>query len=279
MESGTQIGDDWRDKGDDEPVLTIALSPNSKRVASGSKDGTVKLWDVETGKVIARWTEHRACVASVCWSPIDERVLSGSWDGTARVWNVESGETILGPIQTEQEYVFVVAYSPDGSKFATGGYNSALKIWDSSTGKFFQTLGEDDDAVVCLTWTSDGKKLIFWSSSSIRIFDTDAWQEVAVLEGHKTAISAITLSRNDRLLASTSWSDHDQTHLWNLDTNLQISLPFHHEKEVYCAAFSADGMHLVTGCDNTNAYIWDLGTILKEHQLEHLLPTSDVSVK
>jgi len=258
MESGTQIGDDWRDKGDDKQVLTIALSPNSKRVASGSEDGTVKLWEVETGKVIARWTEHSDCVASVCWSPIDERVLSGSWDGTARVWNVESGETMLGPIQTEQEYVFVVAYSPDGSKFATGGYSSALKIWDSSTGKFLQALG-GDDAVVCLTWTSDGKKLIFCLSTSIKIFDTDTWQQIAVLKGHKTAISAIALSRDDRLLASTSGYGHDQTHLWDLDKNVQIGLPLHHEKEVYCALFSADGMHLVTGCGDTNAYMWTVG--------------------
>src|SRR5882757_8025188 len=55
LESGAQIGDDWRDEGDGAPVWCIALSPNSKTIAGGSGEGTVRLWNIETEKVIAKW--------------------------------------------------------------------------------------------------------------------------------------------------------------------------------------------------------------------------------
>src|SRR5437588_4864991 len=86
LESGAQIGDDWRDEKDETEVVCIALSPNGKAVASGSSDGTVRLWNVETEKVIAKWAGHTGGVHSVCWSADGERVVSGSYDGTARVW-------------------------------------------------------------------------------------------------------------------------------------------------------------------------------------------------
>ena len=65
LESGAQIGDDWRDEGDEAQVWCIALSPNGKTIASGSNDGTVRLWDVETEKVIAKWAGHTNTVWSV----------------------------------------------------------------------------------------------------------------------------------------------------------------------------------------------------------------------
>ena len=280
MENGTQIGDDWRDEGEDAlftmKVLTMALSPNSKTVASGSRDGTVRLWDVGTGKVIARWLEHTNKVESLCWSPNGERVVSGCFDGTVRVWDVENGETIMGPIKTGHDEVYAVAYSPDGSKFATGGYKGGVKIWDSTTGELLHTL--EPFSVWCLTWTSDGKMLISGSSNhSIGIIDTTTWQQVAILEGHVNAVTAVTLSRNDRLLASTSW-DHT-ARLWNLESNLQVGLPLQPERNLECAAFSADGTCLVTGCNDTNVYVWDVGAILKEHHLEHLLSVPDASVE
>src|SRR5437879_4524368 len=55
LESGAQIGDDWRDEGDKAEAWCIALSPNGKTIASGSHDRRVRLWNVETEKVIAKW--------------------------------------------------------------------------------------------------------------------------------------------------------------------------------------------------------------------------------
>jgi len=276
IESGTQIGGDWRDGRDHPEVFTIALSPNSKAVASGSRDGKVRLWDVETKKVVAKWTGHTGTVMSLCWSVDDERVASGSNDGTLRVWDVESGDTVLGPIKTGHVYVFALIYSPDTTKIATGGgHETALKIWDAKTGNLLSTI-KHDFAVSSLAWTSDQKKLIAGSYSTIGIFDTSTWQQIATLEGHTSTLCSLSLFENDRLLASTSWDT--TARIWNLDTNLPIGPPLQHRDKVESAAISADGKLLVTGCRDKNAYVWDIHTILKDAGLEDLLSIPDVSV-
>jgi len=202
-ESGSQIGSNWEDDGDQAPVFTIALSPNGKTVASGSRDGTVKLWDIEMRKVTARWTGHTNNVRSVRWSADGMRVASGSGDGTVRVWEMESGETVLGPINTGNQQVLTVAYSPDSSNVATGR-DKAIEIWDTTTGERLSML-EQDSEVWSLAWTSDQKKLIAgFEKGSIRIFNTTTWEQIAILEGHTFIVFAISLLQNDRLLASVS---------------------------------------------------------------------------
>ncbi|KAG2030380.1 hypothetical protein BDR03DRAFT_974677 [Suillus americanus] len=103
--------------------------------------------------------------------------------------------------------------------------------------------------------------------------------------GHQTernssatnAVWAISLSQNERLLASAS--DDKTARLWNLDTNLPVGPPLQHGNKVHCAALSPDGKVLVTvGCQNKNAYTWDIHAILKKAGLEDLLqPLSDVA--
>jgi len=281
IENGVQIGNDWRDggdggdgDGDEGGVSTVALSPNGKTVASGSENGKVRLWDVETEKVVAKWTGHAKSAGSLCWRVDGERVVSGSDDGTIRVWDVESGDTVLGPIKTGHEWVSAVIYSPDTTKIATGGYNEgALKIWDAKTGNLLSTIKLG--SVWSLAWTSDQKKLIAGSIDWITILDTATWQQIATLDGHTHYLYSLSLFQNDRLLVSGST---DKTaRLWNLDTNLPVGPPIQHEGAVYGAAISADGKLLVTVCGE-NAYVWDIHTTLKDAGLEDLLSIPDVSV-
>ncbi|KAG1740572.1 quinon protein alcohol dehydrogenase-like superfamily [Suillus lakei] len=259
LERATQVGEDWEDKARGDSVK--ALSPDSKAVASGSWDGTVKLWDVDTGKIIKTWRGHTDRVVSVCWSPDRGRVVSGSLDGTFRVWNVKSGETILGPINAGNA-VHTVCYSPDGKMIATGG---DLKIWDASTGKLLKTF---KGACACLAWTSDGKTLIA-GGCRIRKYDTATWTEIAILDGN--SVSTISLSPNERILASTFYDTPNDVHktaqLWNLETNEPIGTPLHHKELMNSATFSGDGKLLVTSCDDGHIYTWDVSTILKEADL------------
>jgi WD40 repeat protein len=278
--SGTQIGEDWRDKDNEgRPVLTMALSPNGKTVATGSTAGIVTLWDIETKRVVTKWKSGDTDIWSVCWNVDGERVASGSRDGMVRVWEVECGETVLGPIQTGQGDFLTTIYSPDATKIVTGGVStSGIKIYDAKTGKLLSTV-EHEEHGWSLAWTSDQKRLISGSiSGSIMIFDTATWQQVAILQGqtHRGAVRTISLSRSDRLLASASY---DKTaRLWNLDTYLPLGPPLQHEELVDAAAISTDGKLLVTGCMDGNAYIWDIQIILTEAGIEDLLSTPNVSV-
>jgi WD40 repeat protein len=151
-------------------VKTIVLSPDSKKIASaGSRDGAVKLWNVDTGKIIKTLTGHTAGVGSVSWSPDGGRMVSGSEDGTFRVWDVESGKTILGPIDcacdVNMEFepydsrALYVCYSPDAKMIATVGDESGSQIWDANTGKLLKPSDGSYVYVSSLAWTSDGKTL------------------------------------------------------------------------------------------------------------------------
>ncbi|KAG1796002.1 WD40-repeat-containing domain protein [Suillus plorans] len=273
LESGAQIGEDWRDGND--AVRSIALSPNGKTIASGSEDGKVRLWDVKTKKVIAKWARHTNVVCALCWSADGERLASGSWDGTTRVWDVSSSKTVL-TIETGHDWVYAVMYSPDSSKLATSGYKeNAVHIWNAKTGERLKTLEiQTHSWAFGLAWTSDGSKLLSSSYSLIRIFDTATWQQIATLEdGHKDVVFAISLCQDTRLLASASW---DKTaRLWNPQTNLPVGPPLCYEWGLRSAALSPDGKMLVTTCENKNVYTWDVYAILKKIGLEDLIFEDD----
>jgi WD40 repeat protein len=267
VKSRKQIGEDWRDEG--AGMNAIALSPDGKRVVSGSGDGAVRLWDIDTGKVIAKWMGHTIGVTSLCWSRDSHRVVSGSYGGTVWVWDAETGETILGPLKLTN--VWAAVYSPDETMIAAGGLGG-IKIWNANGGKLVINLERSEPAepVFCLAWPGEGNTLISGSNNGkITIWNTTTWQQIAVLTGHVNAVRDIDISPNGRILASASWDN--TARLWNLENGQPISSPLQHANSVQCLSFSADGKVLATGCWDNNAYAWDVSAIVREAGLEELL--------
>ncbi len=137
------------------------LSPDGGRMAvTDSEDGSVRVFDVETSRQIARLDGHTLEVTSMAFSPDGQRIVSGSKDQTVRIWNAETGEPLLtlgGEVQFARHTAKIshAAFSPDGTKVASAGLDG-VRVWDAATGVQL-TVGRGGKSV---EWSADGTRLL-----------------------------------------------------------------------------------------------------------------------
>ena len=134
---------------------TVAFSPVKPILASGSQDGTIKLWDVATKGHIATLEAHSGSVFAVAFSPDGTTLASagitrdseGDWDSTVKLWDVAT-RRIIATLEEHSGWVRSVAFSPDGTILASGSWDNTVKLWDVATWRNVATLGTPNNTTV-----------------------------------------------------------------------------------------------------------------------------------
>ena len=143
-----------------DSVSAVGFSPDGKLLASGSRDNTVRVWDLATGKELQRFS-HDSPVNAVSFSPGGKLLASGSEDKTVRLWDLATGKELQR--FSHDSSVTAVSFSPDGKTLASGSgdvidKDNTVRVWDLATGKELHRLAHDS-TVNAVSFSPDGKTL------------------------------------------------------------------------------------------------------------------------
>ncbi|KAK3841862.1 MAG: quinon protein alcohol dehydrogenase-like superfamily [Linnemannia gamsii] len=226
--------------GHRKKISCIVFSPDNQHIASGSFDGTTKIWDTRSGALVCTLMGKKSKVTSLAFSPAGQQIVTGSEDGTVRLWDefgsaTPTEEKLEGVASTRRclatfedkknsQSVTSVAISPSGQWVASGGEGGAVRLWYANS--------HDNNSVN--------------------------------LEGHRDPVNSIVFSPDNKHIASGS--DDGTVRIWDIDNKREVrSLP--HGGNVKCLVYMSSGKQLASGGDNCK--IWDVETGEVESELHH----------
>lgn len=237
--------------GHTQSVDSVAFSPDSRVLATGSTDLTARLWDVSDPKRPVRLgmlTGHRGAVVSVAFSPDGRTLATGSTDRSVRIWDVSDPKrpTELAAIRDYVGEVNGVTFSPDGRTLATASDDKSSRLWDVSDPSkpaLLATLGTD--ALYSAAFSADGRFLATGGKNCCAqvwdLRDIHHPVEVAALTGHTGDVFSVAFCPDGRTLATAS---RDST--VRLEDLTQLVFTGQTDT-AYQAVFSPDGRTLATG--------------------------------
>ncbi|MEZ4668589.1 MAG: hypothetical protein R3E39_11815 [Anaerolineae bacterium] len=144
-------------------VFGAIWNQDESQILSWSVDGTLRIWDGTTGKLVYT-LQHDAAVNGAVWSNDYSRILSWSADNTARVWEPATGELLL--TLQHDDVVNGAAWSNDYSRILTWSEDNAARVWEATTGKLMFTL-QHDAAVQEARWNKDDGRILSRSNSGV----------------------------------------------------------------------------------------------------------------
>jgi WD40 repeat protein len=239
------------------PVSALAVSPDGRRVVSGSLDSSVRVWDSDSAKLLGA-LDGSGPVISLAFSRDGRRIAAGGLDLTVRIWDAVSGRLVRS-VFVDRAPVFSVAFSPDGRRFAVTNEN-AIKIFDTDSGADVHTLEGHTGLTLSVAYSPDGRQIVSAATDkTVRIWDAETFALVKSLEGHTGPVVAATFTPDGNRIASASF---DKTvRIWDANRLEPIQTLGPHASSVVSLAIAPDGRSLVAGALDGSIRAWDLQTM------------------
>ena len=247
-------------RGHTGSVESVQISPDGKTIVSGSKDGTIKLWDLATGKERRTLRGHKRDV-SVAFHPGGKLLASGDYNGIVRLWDLGAGTEIQRLSKYGGYWVFRVFFNRDGSRLYAADMNSHVRIWDVNSGELLQTINTDPAGnggpLYAVALNPDGKTLASWNQFAV----VKIWNVASGEIDHTwPGIGKVfTFSPDGKSLVVPDPAERE-LQLLDVETRQRVREFIGHSVSVSGATFSPDGRWLASTCADGTICLWEVAT-------------------
>jgi WD40 repeat protein/serine/threonine protein kinase len=265
-------------------VSSLALSTDGKLAISGGADRTVRLWEIEKGRCLRTFEGHHGAVTSVALSGDGRLALSGGVDAALRLWDVATGEC-LATSWGLTDLITSVSLSSDGRLALTGCADGSVQLWEAATGRRLRVFAGHTDPVHSVCLSSDGRYALsgaaqflirneserLFTAGQLRWWDTVNGRALPLLDGHRGAVTAVSLSRDGRYAVSGGgesvshpgdgrFSQSGKVHLWELSTGRCLRTFTGHADAVTSVCLSCDARHVLSGSVDRTVRLWEVSS-------------------
>ncbi len=243
-------------EGHTDKVTCLAISHSGRTLISGSRDKTIRFWDLAKQKVIrtfgAYFDGHQGKITALALSPDNQTLISCGADNCLKIWDVHRAVEIHNIYFSAA--VTCLAISPDGRLFCSGGLESELNIRSIKNGQVIRSL-DNNSGILSIAFSPDGNLLATGRfDRTIRLWDLTTGKEIYTLEGHSDRVSKVIFSQDGKTLISSSW---DRTiKLWKLVAGTEITTVSAHSDKITSMAISPDNLALVSGGADNVIKLW-----------------------
>lgn len=235
-------------------VYAVTFSPDGKRLACGGHDGTIRLWDVASGKPVRCLKGHGGPVRAVAFAPDGRTLVAGSQDKTASLWDLASGKQIQR-LTGHSGSVNAVAFAPDGKTAASAGCDGQVRLWHVATGKAAHVLTGHRGPVYALAFSPRGPLLVSGGRDrTVRFWDPAAGKQLRLVRGPGW-VFAVGFSGDGRVVGSGGQAQ--MVHLWEAATGERLDQFGGYEGPVHAVALAGDGRMTASAGDDGKVRLWE----------------------
>jgi WD40 repeat protein/serine/threonine protein kinase len=247
------------DLGHTRQVKSVAFSPVGRWLATGSQDGTARLWDLATGRQRYRLEGHSAPVMTVAFHPDGKMLATSSMDGTIALWDPDTGKQIRVLTSGCRGFPHPrIQFSPDGRLLAQGTEDGAVRLWDASSGETYKTIpGLHHGLVRSAAISSDGKWLVSGGADGRVVVSELASGKVLHALQHKAVVCAVGFDPKQTAVVATYDHPEPVVRVWEFATGKVTSL-VGHGHHVVNFSLRPDGRLLASCSTDGSVRLWEM---------------------